>query len=270
MKFAWPKYVGATASFLLAAFVLGAPPDTSGEQGKQIVDQALQALGGDRFLNMHTRVSSGRLYSFFRDQISGSEVAHIYSEYPSSVPKGSLGVIEKQVLGKKQDYSYLFLADAGWDITFRGARQVEAETWNRYARTTENDILYILKVRHDEPGWIYDFVGSQVYLSRHVEIVDLNDTQNRTVRVYFDHNTKLPVRQIFSWLDPTTKYRNDEITEFDKFRDIGGGIMWPYTIERTRNGYKAFQMFADSVQANGVVPPKTFELPPGVKIMRGE
>src|SRR5947208_1234789 len=124
------------------------------------------------------------------------------------------------------------------------------ETVNRYARTTENDILYILKIRNNEPGWIYDYVGNQVYLSRHVDIVDLNDSQNRPVRVYFDHNTHLPVRQVFSWLDPVTKYRNNEITEYDKYRDIGGGVMWPYTIERTRNGYKAFQMFADSVQAN--------------------
>src|SRR5436305_1694473 len=111
-----------------------------------------------------------------------------------TVEKGSLGIIERQVLGKKQDYSYLFLGNAGWDITFRGARQVEDETWNRYRRTTENDILYILKVRRDEPGWIYEYVGNQVYLSRHVDIVDLNDSENRTVRVYFDHNTKLDGR----------------------------------------------------------------------------
>ena len=71
-------------------------------------------------------------------------------------------------------------------------------------------------------------------------------------------------------MDPITKYRNDEITEYDKYRDIGGGVMWPYTIERTRNGYKAFQMFADSVQANATVPSKTFELPAGTKILRSQ
>jgi hypothetical protein len=260
----------SAGALLIASLSLIANPGSTDDRGKQLVDQAYQALGGEHFLNMHTRVSSGRLYSFFRDQISGAEVAHIYTEYPVTVEKGSLGVIERQVLGKKQDYSYLFLGNAGWDITFRGARQVEDETWNRYRRTTENDILYILKVRRDEPGWIFDFVGSQVYLSRHVDIVDLNDPENRTVRVYFDHNTKLPVRQVFSWLDPTTKSRNDEITDYDKYRDIGAGIMWPYTIERTRNGYKAFQMFADSIQANGTVPAKTFDLPAGAKILRSE
>ncbi|MFL6416529.1 MAG: hypothetical protein ACJ74Y_12775 [Bryobacteraceae bacterium] len=260
-----PLSIGA---LLLASASLIANSGSAEDPGKQIVDEALKALGGDHFLNMHTRVSSGRLYSFFRDQISGAEIAHIYTEYPLTVEKGSLGVIERQVLGKKQDYSYLFLGSAGWDITYRGARQVEEETWNRYRRTTENDILYILKLRKDEPGWIYDFVGSQVFLSRHVDIVELNDSQNRTVRVYFDHNTRLPLHQEFSWLDPVTKSRNDEITDYDKYRDIGAGIMWPYTIQRSRNGYKAFQMFADSVQANGTVPPKTLELPAGTKIPR--
>src|SRR4051812_41207902 len=164
-------------ALVLASVSLIANAASSEDQGKETVNQALQALGGDHFLNMHTRVSSGRLYSFFRDQISGAEVAHIYTEYPTTPEKGSLGIIERQVLGKKQDYSYLFLGNAGWDITFRGARQVEDETWNRYRRSTENDILYILKVRKDEPGWIYDFVGSQVFLSRHVDIVDLNDSE---------------------------------------------------------------------------------------------
>ena len=145
---------------------------------------------------------------------------------------------------------------------------MDDETWQRYVRTTRNDILYILRVRRNEPGFIYDFVASDVYLSRHVEIVDITDAQTQTVRVYFDHNTHFPIRQVFSWLDPNTKYRNEEISSYDKYRDIGGGVMWPFTIERERNGYKSFQMFAESVQVNGELPPGTFELPKGTKVLR--
>ena len=258
-------------SAAVLTLLLGSWSVLSGEaaedQGKRVVDEALEALGGQKFLNMHTRSSSGRIHSFFRDQMNGLDIAHIYTEYPNSHEKGALGIRERQVLGKKQDYSFLFLEKQGWDITFRGARPVDPDRWDKYARTTENDILYILKLRHDEPGMSYDFVGSQVYLSRHVEIVELTDLASRTVRVYFDHNTRLPLRQIFSWLDPETKYRNEEITEYDKFRDIGGGVMWPFTVERQRNGYKSYQFFADSVQVNGSMPPKIFELPAGAKTL---
>ncbi len=237
-------------------------------KGKDVVDRSLAALGGDRFVNMRYRVASGRIYSFFRDQLSGLDVAKIYTEYTDTEPPDGVAIRERQLLGKKRDYSFLFLPKEGWDITFRGARPIEDEQWQRYVRTTRNDILYILKVRHNEPGMTFDYIGSNVYLSTHVEIVDITDAQDQTVRVYFDHNTLYPIRETFSWLDPVTKYRNDAVAEFNKYRDIGGGVMWPFTVERSRNGYKSFQMFADNMEANGTIPPKTFDLPPGAKLLQ--
>lgn len=241
---------------------------TNPNKGKQIIDQAIAALGGDRFLHMQNRVAAGRIYSFFRDQISGLDVATIYTEYLPQKPAKGLAIIERQVLGKKQDYSYLFLQDQGWDITFRGARPIDDEKWHRYVRTTENDVLYMLRYRRDEPGMQFDYIGTDVYLTTHVEVVDITDASNQTVRVYFDHNTMLPVHETFTWLDPDTKYRNDEATEFDKYRDAGNGVMWPYSIERERNGYKSFQMFATKVEIDPAVPPKIFDLPPGAKILK--
>ena len=251
---------------MLGAALL-ASPQSSATKGKQIIDQAIAALGGDRFLQMQNRIAAGRIYSFFHDELNGLDVTKIYTEYLPQKPAKGLALREREVLGKKQDYSYLFLANQAWDVTYRGARPVDDETWERYVRTTENDILYILRVRHDEPGMSYDYVGSDVNFSTHVEVVDVTDAQNRTVRVYFDHNTMLPVRQTYSWLDPTTKQRNEAVTQYDKYRDAGG-VMWPCTIQRERNGYKTYQMFAASVEVNQAMPPKIFELPPGAKVLK--
>jgi len=258
---------GIIVLLAVAAGLLGTAQGTA-NKGRDIFDRSLAALGGDKFLNMHYRVASGRIYSFFRDELSGLDVAKIYTEYLEGAPKDGVAIRERQLLGKKRDYSFLFLPEEAWDITFRGARPMEDEKWERYVRTTQNDILYIMKARHNEAGLTFDYVGSNVYLSRHVEIIDITDAQDQTVRVYFDHNTLYPIRQSFSWLDPATKYRNDEETEFDKYRDIGGGIMWPFTIERSRNGYKSFQMFAENMEANGTVPPQIFDLPPGAKVLQ--
>jgi hypothetical protein len=257
------KLLGVT---LLCAGILAA--QTNPEKGKQLCDQAIAALGGDRFLHMQNRVASGRVYSFFREQLSGLAIATIYTEYLADAPAKGLAVRERQAFGKKQDYSVLFLGDQAWDLTFRGARQIPDDKWQRYLRTTENDILYILRVRYNEPGMQFDYIGTDVYQSTHVEIVDITDAHNQTVRVYLDHNTMLPVHQAFSWIDQDTRYHNDEVTEFDKYRDVGSGIMWPYTIERERNGYKTYQMFAAKVEVNQTLPPKTFELPPGVKVLK--
>ncbi|MDQ2711070.1 MAG: hypothetical protein M3Y24_02350 [Acidobacteriota bacterium] len=262
-------YVGALCLLCLSAQLLLSQVSESPNRGKQIVDAAVAALGGNTFLQMRSRIASGRVYAFFHDQLSGLDLATIYTEYPDRKPAANgLAVIEREVLGKKQDYSFLFLADQGWDVTFRGARPIPDENWQRYVRTTQNDILYLLHSRPNEPGMDFDYVGSQVYVSRHIEVVDITDSASRTVRVYFDHNTKLPMRQTYNWLDEDTKQRNEEVSVFDKYRDIGNGIMWPFSIERERNGYKTYQFFADKVQANQAIPPKIFELPPGARVLK--
>ncbi len=258
------RTLGLTLVFVLAA---QAQQNTS-DKGKELAGRVVAALGGDRFVNMRYRLTTGRIYSFFHDQMSGYDVAKIYTEYLPQPPGNGLGLQEREVLGKKQDYSYLFLPDQGWDITFRGTRPIDDERWDRYFRSTRNDVLYILKVRFKEPGMQFDYVGSDTYLGTHIEILDITDAQNQTVRVFLDHNTMLPVHQTFEWLDPETKYRNDEAAEYGKYRDIGGGVMWPFTIERERNGYKSYQMFAATVQADEPLPAKTFELPRGAKVLK--
>ncbi len=53
---------------LLAAFSAAETPATT--RGKQVVDDAIAALGGDKFLAMQDRVESGRAYSFYRENFS--------------------------------------------------------------------------------------------------------------------------------------------------------------------------------------------------------
>jgi hypothetical protein len=237
-------------------------------RGKQVIDAAVAALGGDHFLQMRTRMASGRAYLFFHNRMSGLDLATIYTEYIDPKPAKGVALRERELLGKKKDYSYLFLSDQGWDITFRGARPIPDDSWERYVRTTENDILYILRTRHDEAGMDFDFVSSEVYITRHVEIVDITDKQGHTIRVYFDHNTHLPIRESYTFFDSLTNDRNEEISVFDKYRDVGQGIMWPYSIERERNGYKTYQLFADNVQANVAIPNGMFDLPQGTKMLK--
>ena len=64
---------------LCASLALGA--ETKQERGKRVIDEAVAALGGDKFLTMVDRVESGRAYSFYRDRLTGLSVAKIYTRY---------------------------------------------------------------------------------------------------------------------------------------------------------------------------------------------
>jgi hypothetical protein len=251
----------------VAVSSLRAQTPASEKKGREVANQVIAALGGDHFLHMQNRVATGRIYGFFHDQLSGLDLAEMFVEYLDEAPKGGVAIRERELLGKKRDYSYLFLPTQGWDITYRGARPVPDEDWDHYIRSTRYDVLYMLRYRLNEPGMVVEYIGSDIYVSRHVEIMEMTDEANVTVRVYLDHNTMLPLHQTFSWFDEAAKMHNDEAADFDKYRDAGGGAMWPYSIERSRNGYKVYQQFADQVMVDQKLPPKIFDLPPGAKLL---
>jgi len=242
--------------------------ETSQERARRVVNECLDALGGQRFLNMQNREVSGRAYSFYREQLSGLSIATIYTRYYDDVKDTAhdLAVRERENFGKKQDYGVLFVQDAAYDITFRGARPLPDDRFARYKDTTLRDIFYILRVRRGEP-LIYESRGADVLQNAPVEIVDITDADNRTTTVYFHQITKLPVRQVFYRRNAVTKENDEEITLFSKYRDVDG-IQWPWAIERARNGEKILEIFADSVKINNPkVEDSLFDLPAGIKML---
>jgi len=263
--------IALAALLLISAIVLRA--ETAQERGRRIVNECLDALGGDRYLNMQTREESGRAYSFYRERLSGLSIAKIYTRYYSNVKDTAheLAIRERENFGKKEDYGILFETDEAWDITFRGARPLAMDRFASYKETTLRDVFYILRVRFHEPGLIFESKGSDVIENAPVEIVDITDADNRTTTVYFHQITKLPARQIFYRRDPVTKDRNEEITRYSIYRDIGGGVRWPFTIQRDRNGEKIYEMFSDSVQINNSkISDNLFALPSSIKLLKPE
>ena len=80
---------------LLLAIAIAPGAETNQDRGKRVVNDALAALGGDRFLAMQDRVESGRAYSFYREELSGLSIAKIYTRYltrPEPPVPGFLGV----------------------------------------------------------------------------------------------------------------------------------------------------------------------------------
>ena len=239
------------------------------QRGKKIVDDAVAALGGQKFLTMEDRVEAGRAYSFYREQLSGLSIAKIYSRYITVATGKSgeeLGVRERQAFGKNEDSSVLFLENGGWEITYRGAKDLPKDRLDRYHDTTLRNIFYLLRQRLHEPGMIFESRGADVWENLPVNIVDITDSRDRVVTVYFHQSTRLPVMQKYSWRDPQTKERNDEETRYARYREVGG-VQWPYQVTRERNGEKIFQMFAESVAINQDLTDNQFSLPasPGKK-----
>ena len=236
--------------FCVLAAALQLRAETPEQRGKRVVNECLQALGGDRYLNMQNRVETGRAYSFYRESLTGLSIAKIYTRYDSGVTDTAhnLAQHERDNFGKKEDYGALFTDKEAWDITFRGARPLPADRFARYKDTTLRDIFYIMRIRLHEPGWIIESKGADVIENPPVEIVDLTDADNRHHHGLFrsDHQAAgaagfLPARPRHQG----QKRRGHAFYEVSRCRD---GIQWPFAIERDRNGEKIYEIFSTSVE----------------------
>jgi len=247
---------------LVAAATLASAEDAEA-RGKKVVDDAIAALGGQKFLTMQDRIEKGRAYSFFHDEISGLSVAKIYTRYIYVAPDRTgidLGIQERQAFGKNEDYYVLFRQEGAWEVTFRGPKEQEKDRIQRYRDTTLNNVLYIFRQRLHEPGLIFESPGSDVIENQPVNVVDITDSQNRVVRVYFHQTTKLPVQQSWVWRDPETKEREEEVTRFSRYR-LTNGVQWPQQIHRERNGEKVYEIFSESVTINQELTDNLFAIP---------
>jgi hypothetical protein len=240
------------------------------ERGKQVVNEALAALGGDKFLAVKNRVETGRAYSFYRDELTGLARAKIYTRYFDKAPSGTLAQRERQAFGKDEDQIILFLPENAYQITYRGARPLQTQRFRRYVDSARRNIFYILRNRLNEPGLVLESQGTTVWQNTPVEIVDIIDADNNVVTVYFHHTTKLPVRQLFFRRDPKTKERDEEVSIFSKYRDVGGGVQWPFAIMAERNGEKLFELYSESVEINQGLADDLFALPGGMKVLAAE
>jgi hypothetical protein len=224
----------------------------SDQRAHKVIDDAIAALGGDKFLNMEDRVESGRAYSFYNDRLSGLSIAKIYTRYVT-VAEGrtgqDLGVRERQAFGKNEDSATVFREDRAAEVNWRGAKELPADRFERYRDTTLRGIFYILRVRLHEPGLLFESRGMDVVDHLPVEVIDITDSENRVVTVYFHQSTKLPMKQKFTWRDPKTHEPSEEVTTYARYRDTSG-IQWPQEISRERNGDKIYQIFAETVAFN--------------------
>jgi hypothetical protein len=208
-----------------------APPITvdqeNARKAKALVDQAIQALGGEAYLTIRDRELSGRTFGFHHGRSSGNGVEFwSFSQFPDK---------ERVELTKERDIAELYVGNKGYEITYKGAKLLEEKDLVDYQRRRRFSLETILRTWVNDPSVAMLYEGN-VNAAQHPALrVTLINSKNEAVTLDFDIETHLPVKRSFEWRDPVDKQKNLEEEIYENYRLVQG-VMTPYNVTGYFNG----------------------------------
>ena len=215
------------------------PPDQkNARQARELLQQAIQALGGEAYLQVHDIQEQGRVYSFYHGRPTSNGVFFWrFVEFPEK---------ERIELTPQRDIAYIYVGNKGWEVTYKGPREIEKKDLEDYVRRHKFSLETILRSWRNDPTVALFFDGNALAGSLAAQRVTLINSKNESVSVYFDIDTHLPIKKSYSWRDPVDNERNIEEETFDGYRLVQG-VMTPFGFTRYFNGDMQTERFITAV-----------------------
>lgn len=212
------------------------------QKAKSVLDQAIKALGGHAYLNWKDMTLEGRGYSFHHGEPNSVGTPFWrFREFPDK---------DRIELTKKRDIIDIFNGDNGYEITYRGVRNLEHKSeLDPYLRRRHYSLDIVLREWLNQPGVALFYEGQNVAAQKQTDQVTIMNAKNEGVTLNIDINSHLPVKKSYSWRDPLDKERNVEDEIFDDYRPIQG-IMTAFNTTRIFNGEMAAQTFVTDAKYN--------------------
>jgi hypothetical protein len=220
-------------------------------KARAVIDQGVKALGGDAFLNFTDLSSEGRRYSFHRGQPNSlGTLFWRFQKYPDK---------DRVEFTKKRDVLRIYNGDKGYEVTYKGVRNLEMkDDLEPYLRRRHYALVIVLRDWLKQPGVALFYEGRTVAAQKQSDQVTIMNAKNEAVTLFFDIETHLPVQKRFTWRDPTDKERNVEEEVFDNYRPIQG-IMTPFDDTTFFNGDMSGQLFLTSAAYNQSLSDSLFD-----------
>jgi len=216
-------------------------PDESTAKANKIMQQAVQALGGDAYLNLRDVTCTGRIGQFDRNgQLTG------YGKFLDYAKPPFMDRTENLPQHNEID---VFNKDTGWNLDRGGVSDQPQSAVTDFQEGVKKDLDYLLRRGIHDPGMVIRYDGQDVVDLKEADWVQLIDPDDRTIRIAFDSTTHLPLRKTVESRDPKTRTTVSELEYYSLFFPANG-IQTPKQVTRARNGKTTLQIFYDKCDYN--------------------
>ena len=151
-------------------------------KAKSIIDQGIEALGGQTYLTIRDRETQGRGYGFHSGRPTGAGgVFWSFWEFPDK---------ERVELTKERDIAELYVGKKAWEITFKGPRPIEQKDLDDYLRRRRFSLDTVLRTWVNDPGVVMLFEGNAIAAQHPALRITLRSIR----RTKASHSISIPTR----------------------------------------------------------------------------
>ncbi len=215
-------------------------PAESAAKARAILDQAIEALGGPKYLRLRDSDCTAKYAGFERSgEIGGLGEVHVLRQLPDK---------NRTEYDKRGDIVTVYAGDKGWSLDRSGVEELAASDIAAYQEQLKNDANFILRYRLNEPGLTLRYGGAEVVDLKRVEWVEVSDKDSRNVRIAVDRSSHFPIRFVVTTRDRDGA-RTEMTTVYSNYQPVDG-IQMAFQTSRFRDGQQISQIFYTACKYN--------------------
>jgi hypothetical protein len=224
-------------------------PSRISPKAQQLLDQAIQVLGGPAFLNFKNISSTGRVFGFSNGEMAGVQPYKSIYEPPDK---------RRFSYGKSKPVTLINNGNEAWQLDQYGLTHQLPEQVRQWKIANHYSLDNLLRSIIRESGVLVLDHGVDFVTNQAAYVIDIIDAQNVHLRLYLRKDNYLPLRVTYrvqnSRADDWDEYV-DDYSDFQRF----DGIMTPMNIVRTLNDERIGAVYRNKASYNVTVPADSFQ-----------
>src|SRR6476620_3066319 len=225
---------------------------TNQQKARALVDQMIQALGGQAYLTAQDYYAEGRSGGFHNESLVGTNLFYRFWKWPDK---------DRIELTKQRDIVQLFVGDRVYELTYKGIQPIVLEKDDKMRLAVQRrhySLENVLREWLNEPGILLLDEGAGLSEGHMAEKITIINAKNEAVTILVDPTTHLPLEKRFSTRDPRYRDRDEEVTIYGDWKVVQG-VNTPRMTVIKRNGETISQQIILSITYNTHPPDSLFD-----------
>ena len=215
----------------------------------QTIDQMIEALGGQAFVDVKDIHTTGRFFGFTRGELRAADTFADYIKFPD---------MERTEFGGPKNKSITInRGKEGWKV--EGKKDPETQSVgevDQFVKGFKTSFDYVLRFVVKERQTTIQNLATEIIEFKRTDVVELRDAAKNRIRFYIDRDTHLPVKMQVRRSDEP-KLHEEQYANWHKFQ----GVMTPLFVSRYTDGLKTMEIRAETAAYNSGLSDNLFAAP---------